>query len=102
MEDIKTIDVQAKEWFDKANGNSYFSARITVNFGMPGEFELRIPFEYGYGSHYGYAALKVLQDIGLLPGITALWQARDKFGIIIRASKQEKCLKKDVIQWGQI
>ena len=102
MEDIKTIDVQAKQWFDKVNGNSYFSARVTVNFGMPGEFEIRIPYEYGYGDCYKQAALKALQDIGLLSGITALWQARDKFGIIIRASKQEGCLKRDIVQWGQI
>ena len=102
MEDMKTIDVQAREWFDRVYGNSYFSARITVNFGMPGEFEIRLPFEYGYGDYYKQATLKALQDIGLLLGITALWQARDKFGIIIRASKQEKCLKRDVVQWGTV
>lgn len=100
MEDIKTIDVQAKEWFDKVNGNSYFSARVTVNYGMPGEFEIHMPFEYGYGSYYEQAALKALQDIGLLPGITSLWQAREK-DIILRSSKQENCLKRVVKQWGQ-
>ena len=34
MKKLKTIDIQAKEWFDKANGNSYFSGEITLNFGM--------------------------------------------------------------------
>jgi hypothetical protein len=31
---IKTIDITALEWFDKVNGNSYFSATVTLNFGM--------------------------------------------------------------------
>ena len=101
MEDIKTIDVQAKQWFDKVYGNSYFSARVTVNYGLPGEFEIRVPYEYGYGNYYEYAALKALQDIGLLSGITALWQIKEK-GIILRSSKQEGCLKRAVVQWGQV
>ena len=53
---IKTIDVQAKEWFDKVNGNSYFSANISINFGMPSQKNLFIPFQYGYGSQYEHEA----------------------------------------------
>ena len=30
LSDVKSISVVAKEWFDKVNGNSYFSARIEV------------------------------------------------------------------------
>ena len=56
--EVKTIDVNAKEWFDKANGNSYFSGTITLNFGLDREdndIEYKrfdMPFQYGYGDHY--------------------------------------------------
>lgn len=36
---IKTIDVTALEWFDKANGNSYFAGTVTINFGMKSQRE---------------------------------------------------------------
>jgi len=49
MKKIKTIDVQAKEWFDKLNGNSYFSGIITLNFGMPDVETFIIRFQYGCG-----------------------------------------------------
>jgi len=42
---IKTLDIQAKEWFDKVNGNSYFSAQVTINFGMPDEKTLYAPLQ---------------------------------------------------------
>jgi hypothetical protein len=47
---MKTIDINAKEWFDKVNGNSYFSAVITIDFGMPTQKEYRLPFQYGSGT----------------------------------------------------
>ena len=34
LKDLKTIDIEAKEWRDKVNGNSYFSSDITLNYGM--------------------------------------------------------------------
>jgi len=34
---MKTIDINAKEWFDKINGNSYFAGTITLDFGMKTE-----------------------------------------------------------------
>lgn len=58
---IKTIDIQSKEWFDKVNGNSYFSAIITINLGMPDAHNIYVPFQYGYGSQYEYTAFKALQ-----------------------------------------
>ena len=41
---IKTLDITAKEWFDKVNGNSYFSAQVTVNFGMEGQQVINCSF----------------------------------------------------------
>lgn len=106
---IKTIDVHAKEWFDKVNGNSYFSARATVNFGTEDEKTVLIPFKYGYGSTYIDAAFKALENAGIVTdrqhypngGGEALWTYCDKKGIILRYNKDEKCLKRDVRAYGE-
>lgn len=50
MENIKTLDVQGKSWFDKVNGNSYFSSVITIDYGMDTEKTIKVPFSYGYGN----------------------------------------------------
>lgn len=42
------LEVQAKEWFDRINGNSYFSARVFLN----DKLVATLPFQYGYGDHY--------------------------------------------------
>jgi hypothetical protein len=34
---INTIDIQAKEWFDRINGNSYFSGQVTLDYGQETE-----------------------------------------------------------------
>lgn len=49
---LKTIDIQAYEWFDKVNGNSYFAAIVTTNFGLSDKKQVKLPFQYGYGDHY--------------------------------------------------
>ena len=60
---VKTIDINAKEWFDKVNGNSYFSARIWVDGGQVAI----LTFQYGYGDQYLYEAQKKLLELGYLP-----------------------------------
>jgi hypothetical protein len=59
-EDIKSITVIAKKWFDKVNGNTYHSCTVLVN----GEEIGHNPFEYGYGEQYRTTALKILQAAG--------------------------------------
>ncbi len=100
---IKTLDITAKEWRDKVNGNSYFSAQITVNFGMEDESSIFLPFQYGYGDHYRDMAFKALQDNGLIPAgqdRIVSWRYYQENNIIARHTKHEKCLKRDVIAWG--
>lgn len=57
---IKTLDCHIREWFDKINGNSYFSGRIVVNFSEKSEKTLFLPYQYGYGSAWEDAARKIL------------------------------------------
>lgn len=49
---IETITVIGRRWFDKVNGNTYFTARILIN----GRTVHALPMEYGYGDQYMHAA----------------------------------------------
>lgn len=99
---IETIDIQGKEWFDKVNGNSYFSARVTLDFGKPTEKTVLVPFQYGYGSHYQHKAIEQLQKAGYLPNEGTLsWSYFDDNNIILRSNLKENCPKRDVLSWGR-
>lgn len=96
---IKTLDVNAKEWFDKLNGNSYFSGTVTINYGAKTEKTLIMPFQYGYGDHYQQMAFKLLQAEKIIKNIdkmTSLWRYCRENNIILRTNKQENCKKRDL------
>ena len=99
---MKTIDINAKEWFDKVNGNSYFSARITLDYGMDSSKEIILPFQYGYGNHYIDMSGEELLNQGLIKveNFTPLWRSCRENNVILRTNKHENCLKRDVIKWG--
>lgn len=102
-QDVKTIDVNALEWFDKVNGNSYYAGTISVNYGMPNAQTIIMPYDYGYGDYYQQEAFKLLREAGLLP--TSEWgslsrQCRES-GIILRTSKHENCKKSELKAIGQ-
>lgn len=99
---IKTIDINAKEWFDKINGNSYFSVELIVNYGLKSSKTYLIPSQYGYGSHYEDEAKEKLIEKKLiqLDDKVALWRYCQDNNIIMRSNKQRNCLKKDVIKHG--
>lgn len=94
---VKTIDIQGKQWFDKVNGNSYFAALVTINFGIPDEKIVKVPFQYGYGNAYESESIRQLQMDGILPNEGTLYHSyfTDK-GIIIRSSKQTNCKKSEL------
>lgn len=103
---IKTIDIQAKEWLDKVNGNSYFSAVVTVNFGLKTAKQINLSFQYGYGAHYKDMAFKELETLKIIKDVEhynngsseAIWQYCERNKIILRASKQTNCKKRDLIK----
>jgi hypothetical protein len=101
--EVKTIDVNAKEWFDRINGNSYFSATVSINYGMDNSTSIYLPFQYGYGDHYTDMAAKELDKLGYITlekynngGSERLWQYCNTHKIILRQSKQENCKKRDL------
>lgn len=98
---IKTIDLQAKEWFDKVNGNSYFSANITINYGHENQQNIFLPFQYGYGSSYEDKAGTELLKLNLVKKddkntFFSLWNYCKENKIILRTSKRENCLKREL------
>ena len=97
--EVKTIDINVKEWFDRVNGNSYFAGTVTVNYAMKSEKSFKMPFQYGYGEHYIQQAGKLLVDqIGLnKDSCTALSSYCRVYNIILRTSKQENCLKRELM-----
>ena len=100
--DIKTIDITAKEWFDKVNGNSYFSARLTVNYCMKNNFQIAIPFQYGYGNQYQWEAVKQMAyvfNLKKIKELSDLWRMKKQ--IILRSHIDRGCKKADVVEWGR-
>ncbi len=71
---LTSVFIEAKQWLDKTYGNTYYSARISVN----GEVVGYLPFQYGYGSQYEYEATKWLLANGYISErIEPLWRLRD-------------------------
>jgi len=100
---VETIDIEAKEWFDKVNGNSYFSGVITLNYGMNNLKFYKMPFQYGYGNHYIDMATQLLYKENILPiekhengTFTPLWKICKDKNIILRTTKYENCKKRDL------
>lgn len=93
---IINLDVIAKEWFDSAAGNSYFSARVQVN-----EDTLYIPFTYGYEDAYIQHVHKLLLEHGYEVGEG--WNISkycNENKINSSFQKVEKCKKSVVKAWG--
>lgn len=91
---VKTIDVNGKHWFDRVNGNSYFSAEVVTNYGQADAQTFILPFQYGYGDAYLYTALSELNKRGLI-GATNTADLRDE-GIILRNHIERNCKKRDL------
>jgi hypothetical protein len=61
---IKYI-AQAVKWFDKVNGNTYHSVRITK---VENGETIVDGFQYGYGEHYRQTALMRMLEAGWITG----------------------------------
>tara|TARA_R100000664_G_C2634464_1_gene62452 strand:+ start:75 stop:404 length:330 start_codon:yes stop_codon:yes gene_type:complete len=81
---IKYIAI-TKEWFDKVNGNSYFSVQIED---IEKDVIYKLPFEYGYGTQSEF----VVKEFLGLKGFNS--------DLPIKFIKIENCLKKEVIEHG--
>jgi hypothetical protein len=75
MNKIKFV-VKAVKWFDKVNGNTYHSVRITRC--KDGKV-LKCKMQYGYGNQYTQTALDAMGKAGWIP---AKYMERTTSGII--------------------
>lgn len=55
----------ARQWFDKINGNSYFSCKVYIPLKDGKSGILVIPLQYGYGEQYRWETKNVLERIGI-------------------------------------
>ena len=90
----ETIHCYGRKWWDKINGNSYFSAEIVLNYGQPNAQTIVLPFQYGYGDAYIYTALRELKERGHITADNTA-DLRDS-GIILRTNKQKNCKKREL------
>ena len=84
----RSLFVEGREWFDKVNGNSYFSARIWVDGGQVAI----LTFQYGYGEQYLYEAQRKLVELGYLSqesNTRGLWSIASELGFDFYCSKSE-------------
>lgn len=75
----RSLFVEARLWFDKTYGNTYFTARVWID----GSIAFTMPFQYGYDMQYLYEARNELVKRGYLPEIYAdkpLWHAKEGLG----------------------
>ena len=57
----------AVKWFDKVNGNTYHSVRVTRCRDNETIAGVNAPYEYGYGNQYRYTALAAMEKTKWLP-----------------------------------
>ena len=76
-----------KEYFDKVNGNSYFSTRIED---IENDRMYILPFQYGYGTQSEHETKKVIKCFNK----NVSWND-------IKFIKIDRCLKREVKQHGQ-
>lgn len=106
---MKTIDISANEWFDKINGNSYFSAVLTLDFGTPNTINIYLGFQYGYGEQYVTEAMAQLVEKGFIKGVEryksgglpSLWSWCEENKVILRKQKFEGCKKRELIKYEE-
>lgn len=89
------ILIEGKEYFDKLNGNSYFSSKVYFN----GELAFSLPYQYGYWDSFEFEALKKLKELNLISTVEKY--KLEEQGYWVKSIKHENCKKVDVKKWGE-
>lgn len=77
--ELESVFIEGRLWFDKINGNTYFSNRVWIN----GKVAFEMPMEYGYDLQYLHRAIQEIHSRGYFVGrrLPTVWQIRDEMGI---------------------
>lgn len=76
-----SLFIEGRLWFDKVNGNTYYSYRAWVD----GKITLEQGMSYGYEEAYLHDAIRELHAKGYLAGdkVPTVWELRDEQGIAV-------------------
>jgi len=88
----QSIIVQGRKWFDKVNGNTYFSCRVQVPT-ESGFKSFNIPFQYGYGEQWQFESVIVLRKLGFFKD-----DNRQRWELPIIFSDRGYMLKRDMFK----
>ena len=83
-----SIFVDIYEWRDRTYGNTYFSAKVSVD----GEHLFTTGMQYGYGDHALYECAKILRSMGILPEtgpMIALTREARELGIALYVGRRD-------------
>ena len=58
LSEVECVHIQARRWFQRSYGNTYFSLEVDVEINGKLINVVNVPFEYGYGDHYDTVALE--------------------------------------------
>lgn len=99
---VRSVSIVAKTWRDRVNGNSYFSARITIEYTSFSTVVLYCPLRYGYGDMWQYWAAKMLAEKFELPDAKpGLWQIEDANKDVCFFKIATPTKKRDAVAWGR-
>lgn len=59
LENIHAVNISAKLWFDKVNGNTYHSVDLTIANKDATTIGLHHPMTYGYGNQWDQTSLDI-------------------------------------------
>lgn len=73
---IQSIEIQARRWFQKSYGNTYFAGELYIN----DQLVVKIDFQYGYDNQCVVELIELAIKEGKLPANTeknAVWRYLD-------------------------
>lgn len=96
---MTSLTILGRRWFDRINGNTYFSAKALIDGKPAGE----IRFQYGYGNQYEHEMFAKLQQDGLLAdveryahGLESPWRWCERNKITYHAEVTDVARKRDL------
>jgi len=101
--ELRSVIISSREWRDKTYGNTYYAARVMLNFGMDNAEEFYMDFRYGYGNQAEYDAIReIAKQLNVnFDGFNTFKNIYNNFGYYIKVDTQitQNCKKKDLKKW---
>ena len=100
LSELKTINIEAKEYFDSINANSYYRSQIILNKDLKNKEIFIIPFTAGYERQYLFDSLNLISS--LYPNSRwnkenlSLWQLENIYKLKIKYNIKKDCKKSEL------